>query len=315
MNVVVTGTISYDFIMDFPGRFVDRIMPDKIHNISLSFLVDKLEKQFGGTSGNIGYSLNLLGINPILYASVGDDFALYEQFLKKNKIETSSIQRVPREHCSSYFVVTDKEDNQIGSFYTGATKFNHTLSLKHLKYKPDFVIITADYPAAMKKFVRECRALKLRYMYDPAFQISLYSSDELREGITGAQMLIGNDYEIEMIRKKLSITHAQLMTLVPVVITTLGSRGSIISERTTKESFTIKPAKPKDVTDPTGAGDAYRAGFVAGYLRGFDLKTCGQMGSVAAAYTVEKYGTMTHTYSKSTFARRYKENYKTTPLL
>ncbi len=301
-SVVVTGSLSYDFIMDFNGRFADRIMPDKIHKISLSFLVDTLNKQFGGTAVNQAYTLKLLGVQPLIVTAAGNDWEEYSKYLKKYKIPTSGISVFKDEPCSSYHVVTDKDDNQIGAFYIGASRYNHRLTIPQ---NADFVIIGPTDPKAMVRYVRQCRGKK--YLYDPAFQIGNFTAEELREGIAGAEILIGNDYEIALIERKLDISHEELRVMVPMCITTLGSKGSIIETR--KESIHCKPAKPKKVSDPTGAGDAFRAGFVAGYLRGLSLQVCGQMGSVAAVYTVEKYGTQTHQFSKKEFITRYYENF------
>ena len=325
MNVIVTGTLSFDYIMDFPGKFADRIMPDKIHKLSLSFLVETLNKQFGGTAGNIAYTLKLLGLEPSILASAGNDFSPYKTFLAKHKISTKYIKEHSDVPTSSYFVVTDKEDNQIGSFYIGAMKYAKELSPLSFprKRESSFVVLAPTDPKAMKKYVKECRTLKLRYLYDPAFQIATFTPDELREGIEGAEILIGNDYEIALIEERVGISHEELRVMVPIVITTLGNKGSIIETR--KESIHIKPAKPKNVSDPTGAGDAYRAGFLAGYLRAASsrpglergvvktdvLVVSGQMGSVASVYTVEKYGTQTHTFTKKEFCNRYEENFRT----
>ena len=304
MNVIVTGSLSFDYIMDFSGRFVDRIMPDKIHKISLSFLVDTLYKQFGGTAGNIAYSLKLLGIDPTIVAPAGNDFREYHKHLVSRHISTRMISVYKDVKTSSYFVVTDTDDNQIGSFYTGAMKYAKNLSLGQ---RCDFVVLAPTAPDAMKTYVTECKKRKFPYLYDPAFQIGNFTADELHQGIIGAKIVIGNDYEIALIEQKLGATHKKFVTMVPVLITTVGAKGSIIE--TQKESIHCKPAKPENTSDPTGAGDAYRAGFLAGYLRGYDLAVCGQMGSVAAVYTVEKYGTQTHTYTKKEFIKRYKENF------
>ncbi len=299
MNVVVTGSLGFDYIMNFSGRFADRIMPDKIHKISLSFLADKMTKHLGGTSGNISYGLRLLGVDPCIVTSAGHDFFEYKQFLVKQRIDISGIKQFSGEPCSVYHVVTDQDDNQIGAYYIGASRYNKTLSVRQKK-KPDIVVIGPTDPLAMKKYIIECQKLRYEYMFDPAFQIDSFSTAELRDGISRAKILIGNDYEIALIKQKLKIG-------VPVLITTLGAKGSVIE--TQHESIHVKPAKPKNVSDPTGAGDAYRAGFLAGYLRHFDLQVCGQMGSVAAAYTVEKYGTQTHHFTKKEFIKRYKDNY------
>lgn len=306
-HVIVTGTLGYDHIMDFSGRIADRIMPDKIHKISLSFLVDKLSKQMGGTAGNIAYTLKLLGIEPFIVSAAGNDFSPYKIVLKKHKLSTKYIKEYKDVATGSYFVVTDSDDNQIGAFYSGATKYAKTLSVAQVKENVALVVLAPTDPVAMKRYVSECQKKKLPYLYDPAFQIAQFTPDELREGITGAHILIGNDYEVGFIEEKLEISHEELRVMVPIVITTLGSKGSIIETR--RESIHVKPAKPKNISDPTGAGDAYRAGFIAGYLSGFDLVTCGQMGSVAAVYTVETYGTQTHAFSRQEFVKRYKENF------
>src|SRR3989339_568335 len=217
ITVVVTGTLGFDYIMDFPGKFADRIMPDKIHQISLSFLVDTLKKQFGGTAGNIAYSLKLLGIEPLIVAPAGNDFEPYKNFLVSHRIDTSGILVGKDTATSSYFVITDQADNQIGSFYLGATKYAKKLSVINNKNRPNFVVLAPTEPEAMKKYVVECRKNQLPYLYDPAFQIGAFSKDDLLNGINGAKILIGNDYEISLIEKKLNISHSQLLKLCPIV--------------------------------------------------------------------------------------------------
>ncbi len=311
---MVTGSLGFDYIMDFSGRFSDRIMPDNIHKISLSFLADRLSKQFGGTAGNIAYSLKLLEVEPDILSVAGNDFAPYAAFLKKHAISVSHISVFEKEPTSCYFVVTDTDDNQIGSFYVGAQKFASSLSVTKSDVHPAFAVISPQDPTAMKNFVRECQKLACPYLYDPAFQIGTFTASELREGITGAEILIGNDYEIDLIADKLDVTHEDLLVMGPkAVVTTLGAKGSIIETR--HEAIHVKPAKAKRVSDPTGAGDAYRGGFIAGYVRGLPLEACGQMGAVAAVYTVEKYGTVTHHYTVKEFVKRYKDTYDERPQL
>ncbi len=302
MNVVVTGSLSFDYIMDFGGRFADRIMPDKLHILSLSFLADKMSKQYGGCAANLAYTLKLLGIDPLVVTAAGNDWGQYKKFLSKHNISTKGITVFHDEPCSSYHVITDRDDNQIGAFYVGASRYNGRLKIPG---QSDFVTIGPTDPGAMITYVNQSQGL--RYLYDPAFQIGNFSTKELQKGITGSEITIGNDYEIALIEQKLKITHEELVVMTPVLITTLGAKGSVIETR--KEKIHCKAAKPVQVSDPTGAGDAYRAGFLAGYLRKLDLKECGQMGSVAAAYTVEKYGTQTHTFTKKRFIQRYVDNF------
>lgn len=307
MKEIVTGSLGYDYIMNFNGCFADRIMPDRLHQISLSFLADKLTKNIGGTAGNLAYTLKLLGAEPYIISTGGHDFADYDTFLKKFDIDRSGIRIARDEPTSSYHVVTDRDDNQIGAFYTGAMKHNKELSLGE-NDQQKFLIIGPNDPDAMKIYVTEARKLGFRYMYDPAFQTDNMTPEELRFAIEGAEIVIGNDYEIALIEQKLGISHEELLVMGPkAVITTLGAKGSIIESR--REAIAIKPAKAKNVSDPTGAGDAYRGGFIAGYVRGLPLDVCGQMGAVAAVYTVEKYGTVTHQYTKAEFVERYVQTY------
>lgn len=307
MKVLITGSLGYDYIMSFPGRFADRIMPDRLHQISLSFFADTLTKNLGGTAGNLAYTVKLLGGEPYIVAAAGNDFSEYKTFLERHQIATEGILIVAHEPTGSYHVVTDRDDNQIGAFYAGATTYNKELSLQGESLKT-FVVIGPNDPEAMRKFVRECRENKLRYMYDPAFQIDAMTPDDLRAAVEASELVIGNDYEIALMEEKLEVSHEELILMGPkAVITTLGAKGSIIETRF--DAIAIKPATPKSVKDPTGAGDAYRAGFLVGYCRGFDWETCGRMGSVAAAYTVERFGTITHHFTVEAFAKRYKENY------
>ena len=284
-SVVITGSLSYDFIMDFSGRFADRIMPDKIHKISLSFLVDTLNKQFGGTAANQAYTLKLLGIEPTIVTAAGNDWKEYFTFLKKHKIPIGGITVFPDEPCRSYHVVTDKDDNQIGAFYIGASRYNHTLTIPK---NAEFIIIGPTDPKAMVRYVGQCRGKK--YLYDPAFQIGNFTAEELRKGISGAEILIGNDYEIALIEQKLEVTHKELITMVPILVTTLGSKGSIIEKR--KESIHCKPAKPVAVSDPTGAGDTFCGAFLTGLCEGKSLTECAKYANAAGAMSVRIQGPM-----------------------
>jgi adenosine kinase len=307
MKVIVTGTLGYDYIMNFSGLFSDRIMPDRLDSLSLSFLVDKLTKQFGGTAGNIAYSLRLLGINPTLLSVAGNDFEPYNAFLINHHVSTANVVIHNDVPTSSYFVITDKSHNQIGSFYVGATKYAKDLSLAKIVKAGDLVIISPTDPLAMDKYVDDCQKANIKYLYDPAFQIATFTKAELLKGISKAEILIGNDYEIALIEEKIGMSHEELIMSVPILITTLGSKGSTVE--TKSEAIGIKPVKGIKVADPTGAGDAFRSGFIAGLVHGYDLAICGQMGSVAASFAIELDGTVAHKYSKNEFNKRYFENY------
>lgn len=301
--ITVTGSLAFDHIMDFPGVFSDHIMPDKIHQINLSFLVNTLTKQKGGTAGNIAYNLALLK-NPVSILSIaGNDFSEYGTFLQQAGVDTSNIKILPDNSTASAFIMTDQADNQISAFYPGAMSEAASLSLQDLK--PDLVVIAPDNPDAMVKFFTQCQERNIPYLFDPGMQLPRLTDDQLINGIKGAEILIGNDYEIELIRQR--VQDQTLLKGVKILITTLGEKGSVI--QTKDQTIQINPGKPQQLSDPTGAGDAYRAGFLAGLSKKLDIKTCGQVGSIASCYAIEKYGTTNHVFTVSDFCQRYKENF------
>lgn len=307
MRIVITGSLAFDLIMDFPGKFTEHIDPSKLHILNVSFLVDSLKKERGGNSANIAYTLSLLGMETAILSNAGDDFDSYARFLVENKINIDDINIVAGDSTATAIIMTDQSDNQISAFYPGAMRQNINLSLKNIKTKADFVVITPDLPEAMVKFATESKELKTPYLFDPGMQLPRLSDSQLRSGIKGADILIGNDYEMGVIKKRLFLTELDLLSEVKVLITTLGEKGSII--QTKNQEYTVASVKPDEVLDPTGAGDGYRAGFLTGYLSGLNLKTCGQMGSVASCYAIEKYGTTNHKFSIDNFRKRYEQNY------
>lgn len=306
--ILVTGSLAYDTIMDFSGNFAEAVMPEKIHILNVSFLVNEMRKSFGGTAGNIAYNLSLLGLKATILATVGADFLTYKEFLNRNEVDTSYIKTVNNLYTSNAFGITDKKDNQIWAFYTGADMITDHLSIKDVKKKIDFGIVAPHNPRAMIKFAKEYTSLGVPYLFDPGMQLPWLTAKDLCMGFEGAKIIIGNDYELSLVRKKL---HTQDLDSIfrrdQIVITTLGDEGSIIDYMGKK--YVIPAARPKVAFDPAGAGDAYRAGFVAGILRNFPIEVCGRMGSLCAVYTVEKYGTTTHRFTISQFTRRYEENF------
>src|SRR3989344_466991 len=302
--ILVTGSLAFDHIMDVPGNFSDHIMPDKIHQINLSFLVNTLQKQKGGTAGNIAYSLALLKSPVSILGTAGSDFVEYGKFLQDAGVDISKIKIIENESTSSAFIMTDLKDNQITAFYPGAMGQNSQLSLAGTS---ELVVISPNDPQAMIKFAKEAKQLKLDYMLDPGMQLPTLNLEDLKDMINGATILIGNDYEISLLKEKTRLNENQLLQQVKILITTLGENGSTIQSGL--ETIQIASAKARKVVDPTGAGDAYRAGFIAGYTKGFDLKVCGQMGSTAACYSVEKYGTTNHAFTITEFKDRYKKNF------
>ena len=303
--ITITGSLAFDHIMDYPGRFADHIMPDKIHQINLSFLVNTLTKQKGGTAGNIAYNLALLKTPVGIVGIAGHDFPEYAKFLENNGVDISKIQTAEDHLTSSAFIMTDIADNQITAFYPGAMENASELSLDGVT--TDFVVVSPNNPQAMVKFAKQCQNLNIKYMLDPGMQLPALAASDLKDMLNGATILIGNDYEVALLREKLSLNEEQLLNQVEILITTLGEKGSII--QTKDQNLQVPAAKPGKVLDPTGAGDAYRAGFITGYMKGLDLKICGQMGSVAACYAIEKYGTTNHSFTVEEFQKRYQDNF------
>ena len=305
--ITVTGSLAFDYIMDYQGVFSEHIMPDKIHQINLSFLLNTLKKQQGGTAGNIAYNLALLQ-NPVsIFATAGNDFVQYAEFLKKTGVDISNIAIVDNNPTASAFIMTDKSDNQIIGFYPGAMSDAPNYSLKDLPAKTDFVVISPNDPKAIIKQAQECRDLKIPFMADFGMQLPSLEAEQVKDILKGAKILIGNDYEISLLCDKAQVTSNKLLEEVEILIITKGEKGSEI--KTSTKNYIINAGQTMEVLDPTGAGDAYRAGFMAGFIKGLDLKTCGQMGSIASCYAVEKYGTTTHKFTLEEFCERYQENF------
>ena len=309
ISVVVTGSLAFDHIMNLPGVFTDYILPDKIHSLNVSFLVDTLRKEFGGTGGNIAYNLVLLGIEVELVAAIGSDGDEYISWLAKNKVAIDKVKKFGDVLTAAGFVITDRQDNQIWNFYGGAMREAHKLQITNSKFqkKPKLVIIAPNDPEAMIAYAKECQKNHWDYLFDPAFYIPTLGKKDLAMAVNRARIIIGNDYEMTLLARKISDFRSQ-MAGNQIQITTLGERGSVI--RQGDEEWRIPAAKARKVVDPTGAGDAYRAGFVAGYLQGLALKVCGRMGAVCAIYTVERYGTQTHKFSQKEFKQRYAANFR-----
>jgi adenosine kinase len=304
MSIIVTGSVAYDYLMSFPGRFRDHILPDQLHQLSLSFLVDSMRKQRGGCAPNIAYSLALLGERPTVMATVGQDFGEYRAWLEGEGIDTSATFEVPGEFTSSFFVNTDVENNQIASFYMGAMGRAGDLSFHDLDYRAiEIAIVSPNAPAAMIRYPRECQELGVPYIYDPSQQIIRLSGQELIEGMRGARLLIVNDYEFGMIRNKTDLTEQELLTLPETTIITRGEAGSTVYDG--DGVFQIPSVTPELLAEPTGVGDAYRAGVIKGLLHGCSWETTGRIAALAATYVLEQYGTQNHRYSLAEFVARY----------
>jgi adenosine kinase len=307
MPIALSGSLAYDYIMDFPDSFKNHILPEQIHILSVSFVVDTLKKNLGGTAGNIGYTTKLLGADPIILGSLGSDAGEYMDWFKKHGIRMDHISISKKLLTASAYITTDKDDNQINAFYPGALGEDAALSIHNIKEAVDLAIISPTKKEAMIKHAKECFEKEIPFVFDPGQQITALSPQELMTAIGQAAFLIGNDYEMKLIEEKTGWDEDELFSHVETVITTLGEKGSVI--KTKKETLEIAPCPPQSVEDPTGAGDAYRAGFFGLYIKGKDMKTCGQAGSVAASYAIEHYGTQKHVFTMESFEERYKRAY------
>lgn len=308
MSIVVTGSIAYDYLMTFPGMFKDHLLPDRLEKVSLSFLVDSLVRHRGGTAPNIAYNLALLGERPLVVGTVGEDFAEYREWLESKGVDTTYVRTIPGKYTASFFANTDVTNAQIASFYPGAMAHAAEISLHELKAaSPELVVISPDDPAAMEQHSMECNELGIPYLYDPSQQVVRVSGESLRRCVEGATLLFVNEYEYELLQKHTRLTEADILSIVKVLVVTLGSQGSCIYAD--GEKFCV-PCVPQDrILDPTGVGDAYRGGFLRGMRLGLDWDTCGRMGALAATYCLEQRGTQNHSYTIDEFIARYRRHF------
>ena len=308
MRIIVSGSIAYDYVMVFPGLFQDHILPEKMHVLSVSFLVDSMKRLRGGTAPNIAYNLALLGQKPEVVGTVGEDFAEYRAWLASKGVVTDGIKVIEGDFTASCFINTDLKHNQITAFYPGAMKHASTLSLDGMGLSgDDLVLIAPNDPAAMAGHAEECTRLGIPYLYDPSMQAPRMTAVELEAGFRGARVLTGNDYEFGMMAEKLGIAEDQLRRKVPITVMTKGEAGALIT--VDGEEYEIPPASPTAVVDPTGAGDAYRAGLVTGMARGFSWPVIGRLGALTAVYAIEQTGTQHHYYTLPEFVERYRSNF------
>ena len=306
MRIIVTGSIAYDYLMSFPGKFTEHFLPEHISRVSLSFLVDTMDKRRGGCAPNIAYSLALLGERPVLMGTAGQDFDEYRRWLDAAGVDTSLVKDIPGKFTASFFCSTDVENNQIASFYTGAMAHAAELSFRTAG-KPDLVTISPNDPTAMLQYADECRTLGIRYIFDLGQQVARMSGDELTQGLTGSYLIICNDYELEILRQKTGLSESDLLQRAEILVVTRGEDGSSIIRPTTRVDVPAVPVRK--IVDPTGVGDAYRAGLMKGLVHGADDAVCVQLGSVAAAYALEHLGGQSHAYTATEFRQRYEKHF------
>ncbi len=314
MNIIITGSIAYDYLMRFPGRFTDHLMKDHLHQISLSFLVDDMTKHWGGVAANIAYTVALLGLHPRLMGAVGRDFADYRKWLQDAGVDTSAVRQVDEVFTASFFANTDLDNNQIASFYTGAMAYARDYSLADAyNGEPDLVMISPNDPVAMMKLAAECRARNIRFVYDPSQQVPRLSGAELAESMDGAYAMIVNAYEAEIICNKTSQTLDDLRRVIDILVITQGKDGCTIYLNGEKSKINAFPVN--EIKDPTGAGDAFRGGFLRGIAAGWPLELCAQTGSLCASYVLEQVGTQNHHFTIPEFIARFRTEYDDKGLL
>jgi adenosine kinase len=305
-EIVVTGSIAYDYLMRFPGKFREQLLLDKLDTISLSFLVDEMARHFGGSGANIAYNLALLGHRPRLMGTAGRDFADYRAWLDATGVDTSAVIVVEQVFTASFFANTDEENNQIASFYGGAMAYTREYSLAGtIPIKPDYVIIAPSDPASMNQLVEECTARAIPFMYDPSQQLPRLDADSLRRGVESCHALAVNEYEWNMLSRKIGMDEAAVLKHAQVLIRTLGKNGAEIFA--TGQRYFI-PVYPTDrVLDPTGVGDAFRAGLLCGIASGWGWDVTGRAASLCAAYALEQIGTQNHRFTIPEFVARYRQ--------
>ena len=301
MKVWVSGSLAFDRVMDYDGRFADHLNPKKIHVVNLSFAVRRLELSYGGTAGNIAYNLALLGMPTGVVGNLGRDGKDYERLLRKRGLDIQNVQILKNNFTAGAYIITDRADNQIAGFFSGAMMGKSLLPKSSEK---DWAIVAADFPLNMTALASQYRKRGTRYIFDPGQQITALKPTQLLAGIMGAAVIIGNDYEMDLIlrRSKYKVKPNQFL------VTTLGEKGSLIVSAGKK--LKIPPAKPRKVVDPTGAGDAYRAGLIFGLVKGYSLEKTGRLASCVAVCAVEKYGTQNHQFTLGSIKNRFFKIFK-----
>ncbi len=308
MDILITGSVAYDYLMTFPGLFREHLLAEHLEKISLSFLVETLVRRRGGIAPNIAYTIALLGGKPRVLATAGEECAVFRAWLEEQGVDTANIKTVSGKYTASYFATTDKSNAQVASFYPGAMAHAAELSLHEIVGpKPDIVVVSPNEPAAMEKYVRECTELGIHCIYDPSQQIIRFDGEVLRRGLDAAHAMFVNEYEFELVKDKTGLTEVDILSHLEFMVITLGPKGAAVYFDGQK---VMVEAVPTDhILDPTGGGDAFRGGFLTGYSHGLDWETCGRMGSLAATYCLENEGPQAHHFTPLEFVARYRSFY------
>jgi adenosine kinase len=307
MRIFISGSLAYDRIMDFPGHFADHILPQKIHVLNVCFNINGLVEKFGGTAGNIAYTLSLLGEKPFIVATSGEDFGRYEEWLDKHRLSTQWVKRIPAVLTAGAYITTDLDDNQITAFNPGAMAFEADLPSLNAGDPGTIVFIAPGNKTDMMSFAGRAREAGVPFFFDPGQSLNIWRGEELREAVHNALCFVSNDYELSLFLQMTGWTMDTLYGNVGVVITTRGPEGAVLDQQGDR---TLIPAIPlKEVLDPTGAGDAFRAGLLKGWSNGMTWDVCCQMGATAAAFAVENYGTQEHRLDWASFCRRHEDHF------
>ncbi len=310
MALYISGSLAFDRIMTFPGKFQDHILPDKLHILNVCFLLEEVTEKFGGTAGNIAYTLAKLGKQSQIIATCGRDFGPYESHLRKLGLDLDGVRVIDEELTAGAYITTDRNDNQITGFNPGAMKQPSPYAIDKTHIAETWAICSPGNMDDMLRLPETYKEVGIPYIFDPGQQITALSGDQMTKAFTGAAILIANDYEMEMIQQKTGLTLAEIREKVETVIITLGEKGSRIHNADGEEDIQAVPADV--VCDPTGAGDAYRAGLLYGLTEGEDMATAARIGSVCAAACVAQHGTQEHDLSLPIVKDRYGVYYGST---
>ncbi|MEV7864891.1 carbohydrate kinase family protein [Streptomyces sp. NPDC088124] len=311
MRIAVTGSIATDHLMTFSGRFADQFVADQLHTVSLSFLVDNLEVRRGGVGANIAFGMGQLGTSPILVGAAGQDFDEYRAWLDRHGVDTASVRISEVLHTARFVCTTDADHNQIGSFYAGAMSEARQIELKKVADRVgglDLVVIGADDPEGMLRHTEECRTRSIPFGADFSQQIARMEGDEIRTLLDGATYLFSNEYEKGLIEAKTGLTDAEILSRVGHRVTTLGKNGVRI-DRAGEEPILVACPEEEAKADPTGVGDAFRAGFLSGLAWGVSLERAAQVGCMLATLVIETVGTQEYTLARTRFMERFTKAY------
>ena len=306
MSALICGSLAYDTIMVFPDQFKNHILPDKVHMLNVSFLVPRMRREFGGCAGNIAYNLKLLGDDPIPMATVGQDFGPYRAWFAEHGIRMDCIRELPELFTAQAFITTDLDDNQITAFHPGAMMRSHENHLRDID-GITFGIVAPDGRDAMLQHAADFKAAGIPFIFDPGQAMPLFDGEAFRGFIDKADYVVVNDYESSLLQERTGWDEATIAGKVKAYIVTRGPRGSNIHAG--GQVIDIPPAHERRITDPTGCGDAYRAGLIFGLMRGYELSTCGRIASLMGALKIEHPGTQNQRFTYAEFAEQFRQQF------